>query len=222
MSEPTQGPRIGVVGANGRLGSRLVAACRERGLPLALAATRESWEPLTPEPPTVVLDASRGAVIGESAEYCRRTGAALVACASDLGEEGSRELEKLAGSVPVVLATNLSVGHWLQGHLLDTVARIVPALPAPPEASVVERHTTAKRDRPSASARALAERWAAHGHGPVGDLASVRGGHPVSEHQVEWTFPAESLTLRHEVRSLDAAVFGALTAAAWTHTASPG
>lgn len=213
---------IGVIGSTGRLGSRVLAECRLHDVPVALAAHRGEWR--EDGRPTVVVDASRGAALPEVVEYCRERGAALVECASDLGPEAARLLAELAREVAVVRAANLSVGHWMQQHLLETAARLVGALDgAPPRASVFERHTAAKADRPSASARSLAAAWEAGSGGEkVEEIASYRAGHPVSEHSFQLDFPHESLVLRHEVRDLAAAAPGALAAARWAHQAPAG
>jgi 4-hydroxy-tetrahydrodipicolinate reductase len=212
--------QVGVIGATGRLGSRLAAECARRGVPVVLAASRGPWQATSA--PTVVLDASRGAVLPRTAQYCRDTGAGLIACASDLGQEELRTAEELSREVPVVRAVNLSVGHWLQRHLLGAAARIARALPDRPCAGVLERHPVSKRDRPSATARSLAETWRTGSGDPVHEVASYRAGHAVSEHLVELTFEHESLTFRHDVRDLRAACYGALAAASWAHDAPPG
>ncbi|WP_078603231.1 MULTISPECIES: dihydrodipicolinate reductase C-terminal domain-containing protein [unclassified Streptomyces] len=220
---------VGVVGATGRLGSSIVGECARRGIPVTWTATSKAWgatpashdEPA--RPPTVVIDASRGAVLPRTAAHCEETGAALVACASDLGPGELAAARELSARVPVVRAVNLSVAHWLQCRLVSTAARIARRLPELPAAAVLERHTAAKRDRPSATARALAGTWdEVLGDGATKEIASYRAGLPVSEHAFDLTFCHETLTLRHDVRDLGAAVFGALTAASWAHDAAPG
>lgn len=211
---------VGVVGATGRLGTRIVAECGRQAVPVVLTAGRGDWRHRSA--PSVVIDASRGSVLPRTAEYCRHNQAALIACASDLGPDELRVAEELSQVVTVVRAVNLSIGHWLQNHLVRTAALIARSLPDFPHASVMDRHTAAKRDRPSATALALRTTWTNGSGKPVGEVASYRAGHAVSEHTVDLTFTHESLSLRHDVRDLDAAVFGALTAARWAHDAPPG
>ncbi|MEN3610096.1 dihydrodipicolinate reductase C-terminal domain-containing protein [Plantactinospora sp. ZYX-F-223] len=212
--------RLGVVGATGRLGSRIVAECGRRDVPVGFAATRDHWPDGADV--TVVVDASRGHVLPRSAQLCRRAGAALVVCASDLTADAGAIMANLAREVPVVRAVNLSVGHWLQAHLVGIAGRVARRLPERPRASVLERHTPAKADRPSASASALAARWTASAGVPVDDVASYRAGHRVSEHRIDLTFEHEALALHHDVRGLGAAVYGAMVAARWAHDAPAG
>ncbi|ADI04067.1 dihydrodipicolinate reductase [Streptomyces bingchenggensis BCW-1] len=216
------GLRVGVVGATGRLGSRIVAECALRDVPVVMTAHRGAWT--AEQPPTVVIDASRGEVLPRTVAYCRETGSSLIACASDIGPDGEPLLAELAGSVTVVRAVNLSLGHWLQDHLLGVAGRLLRTSAMPlPRVSLLERHARAKRDRPSASARSLAATWEAHAGGAaVDEVASFRAGHQVSEHVVQLDFAHESLRLHHDVRDLSAAAPGALAVAAWADGAPAG
>ncbi|MET8180517.1 hypothetical protein [Streptomyces sp. NPDC005336] len=125
----------------------------------------------------MVIDASRGAFLLRTAAYCKETGAALVICASDLAPGELAAARELSAHVPVVRAVNLSVAHWLQNHLVSTATRIARRLPELPAASVLERHTAAKRDQPSATAQALAGTWdEVLGDGAAQEITSYRAG----------------------------------------------
>ncbi|MGC7101283.1 dihydrodipicolinate reductase C-terminal domain-containing protein [Amycolatopsis lurida] len=209
---------LGIVGVSGRLGSRIAAAAEAKGLPVTFTANRTTWQVGTP--PSVVIDAGSAAALDRVVRFCRDTGAGLVSCVSGLSDE--TPLRELAEVVPVVRATNLSVGHWIQARLIAHAARLATASASAPHAAVFERHTTAKADRPSASALALAGVWSAAAGGGTPEISSYRAGLPVSEHQLELTFAHETLTIRHDVRDLGAAVEGALAAAEWAHHAAAG
>ncbi|UJW29804.1 hypothetical protein L3Q67_31855 [Saccharothrix sp. AJ9571] len=209
---------LGIVGVTGRLGSRIAAAAEARGLPVTFTANRTSWQ--VDSPPSVVIDAGAAAGLDRVVEFCRDTNAGLVSCVSGLRDEAP--LRELAEVVPVVRAANLSVGHWIQAQLVAGAARLATAATRTPHAAVFERHTTAKADRPSASALALAGVWSSAAGGGEPEISSYRAGLPVSEHQLELTFAHETLTIRHDVRDLGAAVGGALAAADWAHHAEPG
>lgn len=209
---------LGIVGVTGRLGSRIAAAAEAAGLPVTFTANRTSWQ--VDSPPAVVIDAGAAAGLDRVVRFCREHGAALVSCVSGLHDE--TPLRELAEVVPVVRAANLSIGHWIQSRLIADAARLATAATKVPHAAVFERHTTAKADRPSASALALAGVWAAAAGGGEPEISSYRAGLPVSEHQVELTFAHETLTIRHDVRDLGAAVDGALAAAEWARHAPAG
>jgi 4-hydroxy-tetrahydrodipicolinate reductase len=198
----------------------VVAACADSGLPACGLDRDTDWsaQPL----PSVLVDCSGPAGFGYSLERCLRHRLPLVACASGLDEGQERALADLARAVAVVRAVNLSVGHWLQNRLLTVAGQLRDRLPVPPTAAVLERHPVTKRDRPSATARRLAQTWADVTGVPVADVASARSGLPVSDHIVEVTLDQECVTLIHTVRDLRAAAFGALLAARWAWRAPAG
>lgn len=209
-----------VVGGRGRLGSAVTAECHRRGIAVQGKQAAEPWPQALPA--TIVLDAGSPAGLAETAAYCRRNAAGLVYAVSGLSDAGRTALEQLAGDVPVVLATNLSLGHWLQARIGRWLARTVSELGETVEASVWERHTRAKQHRPSSSAAELAQDWAAVAGGPAPEVVSLRSGHPVSEHALQLDWAYESLSVHHDVRDLRAAAAGAMLALSHVAGAGPG
>jgi 4-hydroxy-tetrahydrodipicolinate reductase len=90
------------------------------------------------------------------------------------------------------------------------------------ECSISERHCTSKRDRPSATARELAIVWRSASGRDVADVASIRGGLPVSDHEATLSGEGELLTVRHSVGNRKGAARGALLAGRWLATQPPG
>jgi 4-hydroxy-tetrahydrodipicolinate reductase len=221
-SRPTEPEPLSVVvvGAGGRLGTAVLGLCPEYGLDVVLKVGRGDW----PDWPRsrVVIDAATADAARRTIAYCRDTRTALVSCASAMDEAQLAELADLAKEMPVVRGTNLSLGHWLQQRAIHSVAQIATALPVSLSASVLDRHTTTKRDRPSATALALAESWSAWTGQDVADIASYRSGLRVCEHELQLTFGDETLTFHHQVQDLRAAARGAVLAARWLSAAEPG
>ncbi|MCK4343112.1 MAG: 4-hydroxy-tetrahydrodipicolinate reductase, partial [Phycisphaerae bacterium] len=102
------------------------------------------------------------------------------------------------------------------------------------DVEICETHHRKKVDAPSGTAQALLEaickargrqpnEAAVHGRaGPCGarpagqiGVHAVRMGEIVGEHEVHFTSPSESLTLRHRAFSRDTFAAGALRAARW-------
>jgi 4-hydroxy-tetrahydrodipicolinate reductase len=213
MPERPGPPAVGVVGL-GRLGRGVLEACDRSGRPAVLTASRRTgWR--IGQVPDVLIDASAPDAHEEVVRYCLRTGAALVECVSNLEPGQWDALAALAARVPVVRATNLSLGHYLQTRLVACLAAVRVDAARPPETSVHERHPATKAHRPSATAERLARLWTASGGGAVAEISSRRAGAPVSDHEVMWSWPAETLLLRHAVLGIEAAADGALAAAAW-------
>lgn len=213
-------PRLGIVGSSGRLGRVLRDLAEAQGWQVSLAASSRHWEET--RTPHVLLDVSHRSACARVADYCGANAVALVEATSGLQDRDLRRLGALAEAVPVLRATNLSLGHYLQARLLQRLAELLGARAAGADATVVDRHTAAKADRPSATALGLAHLWREHSGREVADVASIRGGLPVADHTFQVAFAGEELQLVHRVADRGAAARGALTAARWIAAKGPG
>lgn len=212
---------VGVVGL-GRLGRAVVQAGRDQGLRMVTIGRWGEW-PLGARGPSVVVDASSPSAQPALLDYCKRQGSALVECVSSLDAGQWEALRALADEVPVIRATNLSMGHHLQGEAVRLIGKLLGAAQQVlPEAAVWERHPAMKAHRPSASALHLADIWRETTGHETESIDSQRAGMPVSDHEVLLTWQAESLTVRHSVGSLAAAASGALAAVRWADGRAPG
>jgi 4-hydroxy-tetrahydrodipicolinate reductase len=215
-------PVLGIIGANGRLGSAVRAAATAGGWEVGLTADRGGWTVRTT--PDVVVDASHRSALADVAGYCIDHGVPLVSTTSGLTGDDHAALGASARAVAVVRAPNLALGHLLQRTLLEGLAQHLAGVleRGAAELTVAERHPTTKLDRPSATALVLAATWrAATGTEPA-SVDAVRGGLGVSDHAVTLTLGDEELVISHSVRSLTAPARRALEAAAWAWTAPPG
>ena len=159
----------------------------------------------------------------------------LVLATTGLNEDQQAQVQKAAGSRPIVQAANFSTGVNV---LLDLVARAGKLLPDA-HGEIVEMHHARKRDAPSGTALALANALASsregagefvHGRsgasGPrdpqeIG-LHSLRGGDVAGEHRVVLACEGERLELCHVAGSRQAFAEGALRAARWVADQAPG
>lgn len=212
--------RIGIIGSSGRLGGALGAACGEAGMPVVARLDRAGL--VESAQPSVVFDASSAAMFQCTMQLVDRWQAALIYCVSVLPPAHRRELEQLAQRLPVVLATNLTPGHWLQSRLIRQLATLVKQCDLAATAAVYERHPVTKRDRPSASAGQLAQAWQEHAPAAVSEIVSLRHGPAVSGHQLHLDLPGESLCIAHEVSNIAAAAAGGLLLATHVHELQPG
>ncbi|MFL6161515.1 MAG: dihydrodipicolinate reductase C-terminal domain-containing protein [Jatrophihabitantaceae bacterium] len=212
--------RIGIIGSSGRLGSALAAACQHAGLPVVAELDRTGL--VESAAPSVVFDASSAAMLRCTLQLVDRWQAALIYCVSVLPPEHRRLLDRLAERLPVVLATNLSPGHWLQTRLTRQLGVLVKQCDLAATAAVYERHPTTKRDRPSASAMQLALAWEDHAPTAVSEVVGLRHGPAVSSHRVQLDLAGESLSITHEVSNLSAAAEGGLLLAGRAHELPAG
>lgn len=211
---------LGVFGATGRLGRVLCQAAQARGTRVTLRVSRGVRQ--DDAAPSVVVDVSHRSALPSVLSYCAERSVPLVECVSGLEEGDLRGLDELALRVPVVHAPNLAFGHHLQLAMLEALEPLLRSAPEGWEVTVSERHPTHKVDAPSATALALSERWRRLSGGRPARISSVRGGLPVSEHELCLTLPGEALHVRHEVGDRMAAAQGALRAADWVRARRPG
>lgn len=212
--------RIGVVGAAGRLGSHICGQSEQFDCAVTLVGRREGWD--VQAIPEVLIDVSHARAFSKVAEFCAQHRIPLVEGVSTTVRERRDDLARLSTSVPVVVAPNFSLGHFLQGVVLRNLASLLRQSGEPIEFTVAERHPTYKPDRPSATANSLAQMWTANTSLPAADISSVRGGLPVSDHEFSITLSGEQVRVTHSVVDRDAAARGALRAAVWLITQPVG
>ena len=219
---------VAVHGAEGRMG-RLVTAlveaspdCRLVGLvtepgrslsPGQVHATmpvigQEAMGEVLP-PGCVIVDFSLAAALPGLLAGAARLDARLVSGTTGFSAEHFEALHRHAGKHAVVHATNFSIGIPALQMVLQLLAR---TLPTGFDAEQVETHHTAKVDRPSGTARTLADAWQKVRGGPPVPVHSQRIGGLVGEHT--WTIgdQEETLVLTHRAQSRSAFLRGVLPA----------
>lgn len=186
----------------------------------------------------VVVDFSSVAGFDAALAAARAHHAAFVSGTTGLSAEHRQALAQAGAEIPVLWASNFSLGVAVLHRL---VAAAAGALGPGFDAEVIEAHHAGKRDAPSgtaltlgaaiASARAqrLADVACHARHGITGPrregeigFASIRAADLVGEHTVLFAGPGERLELTH--RATDRGVFarGALHAATWIAGRAPG
>lgn len=228
-----------VHGAEGRMGTlitALVAAaedCRLAGLVTEPGRRMEagSFHPDLPligqdamatELPAgcVIVDFSLAPALEGLLAQARSLEASVVTGTTGFSEAQLGALEAFAGDFPVVHASNFSVGIPALKMLLQLLAR---TLPAGFDAEQIETHHITKLDRPSGTARHLAEafRQARGAEAPV-PTHSQRLGGTIGEHT--WTFSdaEETLVLTHRAHSRQAFLRGILPSVRFAHGAPAG
>jgi 4-hydroxy-tetrahydrodipicolinate reductase len=206
-------PKLGIIGADGRLGRCLCRLAAERGCAVSLLGRRHGWH--IQEVPDVILDVSHRSALPDVIAYCRSNCVSLVEGVSGLGDDDRIALQQLSEQVGVVMAANFSFGHFLQRTLLVHLVKLMGRQSDEVEFTILERHPSYKKDRPSASADALSRLWSTETGRAVADVASIRAGLPVADHEFTLTWPDELLVVGHAVIDRQAAARGALRAASW-------
>jgi 4-hydroxy-tetrahydrodipicolinate reductase len=222
-----------VVFGDGNLGRAIAAGIAARdgepprllGRPVAGAGHR----PIDLEGVDLAFEASRGDAVVANVRAAASAGCRRFVVATTGWDAARSEVDEIlwAHGASAVVGANLSIGvaHFLL--LVEAAAKIFGPL-AGYDPYVVEWHRRDKRDRPSGTAREIADRvLAAHPSkdrvaaldGPPGDreleVVSVRAGASPGMHVVGFDAPGESVELRLTARDRSAYVAGALAAADW-------
>jgi 4-hydroxy-tetrahydrodipicolinate reductase len=232
--------RVSLVGASGRMGGAVQACIRRQGetfVLVGLPGRGDDWK-VAFRDCDVVIDFSLPETIESVIEAVVATGKPLVL--GTTGHDGGvrERLESAAKTVPLLVASNFSVGV----NTLFWLAREAAGLLGPDfDLEVIEAHHRQKKDAPSGTARRLVEilaearqlsleRDVRHGRaGAAGPrdpaeigVHSIRGGDVVGEHTVLFAGLGERLELTHRASNRETFASGALRAAAWLVAQKPG
>jgi 4-hydroxy-tetrahydrodipicolinate reductase len=161
----------------------------------------------------VAIDFSHADTITEICAAALQHRKPLVIGTTGHSKEQRRMIEKGAQSLPIVFASNFSIGvnvlFWLTRNAAEQLGSDF-------EAEIVETHHKMKKDAPSGTAKTLAEVLKA-GQKMQGEIPiqSIRQGDVVGEHTVIFSGPSERLELTHRAANREIFARGALLAAKW-------
>ena len=228
-------------GASGRMG-RIVDELIQRGGEHAVAA-RVDWSNAASGglsalseydgPADVVIDFSNHTATAQVTGYCMERKLPVVIATTGQTQEEMDMIHRAAGSVPVFLSANMSIGVALVCDLAKKAAAVFPRA----EIEIIERHHDQKLDVPSGTALLLARRIQEvrpeaelvvgrheNGKRTQGEIGihSLRYGNEVGTHEVVIAAGSETITLKHEAESRELFGQGALAAAAFLAGKEPG
>ncbi|HXF97489.1 MAG TPA: dihydrodipicolinate reductase C-terminal domain-containing protein [Gaiellaceae bacterium] len=196
--------RVALFGARGKVGSVLAPALAAAGH--VVLDGREQG----PEGCDAAVDFTRPEAVLGNVERCLAAGVPVVIGTTGFDRGAVDERARAAG-LPCFHAPNFSRGAVLMMRLAEEAATVFP------RAEIVELHHETKRDAPSGTAKATAERM---GTGPP--IHSVRLPGLVAHQEVIFGGPGETLTIRHDTTSREAFVPGVLLALERVRALPPG
>lgn len=246
-------------GAAGRMGRRILAFVVEEGLFSVVAATEHSQHPDLgkdagvlagietlniplstglPKKADVMIDFSLPDAAEATITHCRDNGIALVLGTTGLSKSHFDLLNQAAKKIPIVQATNMSLGMNL---LFALVGKVAKSLGEEYDIEIVEAHHRFKKDAPSGSALSLAEsvcketgrtypdclvngregKDALRKKGEIG-MHAVRAGDIVGQHSIIFSTLGETVTIAHNAHTRDTFARGAVRAAGWLVGQNPG
>ena len=236
--------KIGIHGASGKMG-RMIIEClkNEPSAKLSAAYTIEPLDFALPQGVILTdkfdeLFANCDVVIDFTIKdgainllnYARTDPKPLVIGTTGLGEDGANLLKLASAAMPILYATNMSLGVAVLNRLAALASKALREF----DAEIVEQHHRHKKDAPSGTALTLGERVAAARglnlkdvlvtgrDGLVGDrskdeiaILAVRGGDVVGRHTVGFYNDGEFIELNHTATSRATFAKGAIKAAIW-------
>lgn len=208
--------RIALVGASGRMGSRIEAlSLSDAGIRVVHRVSRAAAIDRAPsEPVDVIVDFSSENGTRQAIGLARSTGAALLVGTTGLSAELKRELDGLAGSNAVLVAPNTSLGVAVTRKLAKVAAELLG--PAGWAVDIVESHHDRKKDAPSGTALAIARSIDECGMPVEAErIHAIRAGDTIGEHEIRFAGPSERIHIMHQAVSRDLFAAGAIRAAKW-------
>ncbi|HEY4256417.1 MAG TPA: 4-hydroxy-tetrahydrodipicolinate reductase [Candidatus Udaeobacter sp.] len=216
MSSPV---RVLLVGAAGRMG-RSVADLAKADPKIDIVAQCDLGDSIEPAMKNcdVIIDFSQPDAITEVCRTALNNRKPLVIGTTAHSPEQRRTIEEAARSLPIVFASNFSVGVNVLFWLTRKAAELLGQDFSP---EIIETHHKMKKDAPSGTAKTLADvlKTAQKKEIPI---QSIREGDVVGEHTVIFTGPGERLELTHRAANREIFARGALRAAHWIMGKPPG
>ena len=236
--------KVGIHGSTGRVGELLVANLKNdnEAKVVTLHAIEEFKYPVDKdilitndaktllESVDVVIDFTLPNGTEELLKVAMDYPTPLVIGTTGLSKEQLKLLEEASKKMPILYATNMSLGVAVLNQLVASVAKTLRDF----DIEIVEQHHRYKKDAPSGTAVTLSE-YAANARGldidkvrvtgrdgDVGErtkdeiaILAMRGGDVVGRHTVGFYNDGEFLELNHTATSRDTFAKGAIKASKW-------
>jgi 4-hydroxy-tetrahydrodipicolinate reductase len=204
--------RLGVVGANGKMGKRVVALAKQDSTFSSVIPIPRSLEGL--KNVEVLIDFSSPELTPLLLEEAVRMKKPLVVGTTGHSETERLLLKEASQLIPLLHAPNFSLGVQLSQQL---IAQATSFLGDAFKIEIKEIHHIHKKDAPSGTALAWA---AATQKNP--SISSIREGEVFGIHEIRFISPEEEITLTHQAFSRDLFAKGALLAAQKLFHSPPG
>ena len=211
--------KVAVAGAQGRMGRLAFEAIkRERDLEFAGGFARVADQSLgiydnvdqllDERKPDVIVDFTPRPVTQAVARAAVERGVSPVVGSSEWNAAERAELDELCAQhkMGALIVPNFAMGAILMMNFAEQAARFFPSV------EIVEMHRADKRDKPSGTASATAERIHAGGGRADAPIHSIRMKGLLSHQEVLFSNEGELLTIRHDSFSSESFAPGIIAA----------
>jgi 4-hydroxy-tetrahydrodipicolinate reductase len=231
--------KIGLHGANGRMGIALQAAIAENNnfsLGGTFARANDDLDMFCSSC-EVILDFSVSEALPNLLTYAKKHRKKILIGTTGLDESHISQMEEVARIIPVLHAPNTSIGANLVIEMAGKLAKILDNY----DAEIIDLHHKYKQDAPSGTALVIGRNIAASRGQKLEDVAvfdrsnqegarihneigfsSIRAGSIWGEHEVIFAGAHEIITVGARALSRQVFADGALFAAKWLNSAKPG
>jgi 4-hydroxy-tetrahydrodipicolinate reductase len=206
--------RLLLIGAAGRMGKTITDLAKDDPK-IDIIARCDLGDPIEPAMSNcdMAIDFSHADAITEICAAALQRRKPLVIGTTGHSTEQRGTIEESARSLPIVFASNFSIGvnvlFWLTRKAAEQLGGDF-------NVAIVETHHKMKKDAPSGTAKTLAQVLKATRKTKREiPIRSIREGDVVGEHTVNFTGPGERLELTHRAASREIFARGALRAAEW-------
>jgi 4-hydroxy-tetrahydrodipicolinate reductase len=213
--------RVLLIGAAGRMG-KTISDLANGDSEIDVVGQCDLGDPIEPAMKNcdVAIDFSNANAITEVSAAALQHRKPLVIGTTGHSQEQRRLIEETAQSLPVVFASNFSIGvnvlFWLTRKAAEQLGGDF-------DAEIIEAHHKMKKDAPSGTANTLAEVLKVTKKTQTEiPIQSIREGDVVGEHTVIFRGPSERLELTHRAASREIFARGALHATKWIINQPPG
>ena len=207
--------RIVVAGAKGRMGGRICELIEATpDLTLAAAIDRgDSLEATLAAGADALIDFTSAEASARNALLAADARVPVVIGTTGMSEAQSAAIMEAARAVAVLRSSNMSIGVNVMWCLIEQAAR---SLGNGFSVAIEETHHAHKLDRPSGTAKTMAECAAVSGRRAEEiAIASRREGEVVGDHTITFASPGETLAISHHAVTRDIFAAGAVAAARW-------
>ena len=204
--------KIGLLGASGRMGleiQNLIKVSKDFELTYA-PSSKDVWNDKRAQTVDVWIDFTNADAFKGLLKKIEKYNRPLISGTTGISVADKKALNSLAKKVPVLWATNMSLGVAVLNEALKVFSKISDF-----DFQIEEIHHSRKKDAPSGTAITLKENLEKAVDKKIPNTLSIRGGGVFGVHKVYALSDEEVITFEHS--ALNRAVFakGALRAAEW-------
>ena len=219
--------KIGINGACGKMGKRIIALAQEdKGL-AAVVALESSTHPsigqvcagleVTDDTSKIaecdcLIDFSAPLATTFCLEQAVKFKKPLVIGTTGLESVQQEKIKEASKTIPIVFSPNMSVGV----NLLFKVLKIAASILKNYEVNIEEAHHIHKKDSPSGTAKKIVQIINEQGFSIKNEeVKAIREGEIVGDHKIVFESQVDKIELSHSAKTRDIFAKGALLAAQW-------